>query len=307
VKGALRRRELGVGFALAAMTACRGVRRADAPEDAGRIAPCGDGTVSCSQYDDAAEAFDAVLASNPLVLAIGEAHAMRGAAVPSSARRFAHDLLPRLRGHASDLLVELMMPPAGCEDATQGARAEQKPITSRQAETDQSEYLAMGDAARAIAVVPDMLRPTCADLTAIATAGDETVDVSLRTIARLTASQAERLVERDAHANGDRRKMVVVYGGALHNELPRPAGFSPDVSPWSYAAPLDPLVGGRLVALDLVVPEFIGDDAAWRALPWWPFYERRRLGGKATLFRTGERSYTLVFAASEAGARDAAP
>jgi hypothetical protein len=290
------------------MTACRGVRHADAPADAGRIAACGDGgAVSCSQYDDAAEAFDAVVAGSPRVLAIGEAHALRGAAVPSSARRFARDLLPRLRGRASDLLVELMMPPVGCDDATHGARAEQEPITSRQAETDQGEYLAMGDAARAIAIVPDMLRPTCADLSAIAAAGDQTVDVSLRTIARLTAAQAERLVERDAHASADRDKMVVVYGGALHNVLPRPAGSSPDVSPWSYAAPLDPLVGGRLVALDLVVPEFIGDDAAWRALPWWPLYDRRRLGAKVTLFRTGERSYTLVFAASEVEARDAAP
>jgi hypothetical protein len=198
-----------------------------------------------------------------------------------------------------------MMPPAGCAEATHGARTEQAPVTSRQAGTDQGEYLAMGDAARALGIVPDMLRPTCEDMTAIATAtaGDDVVDVSLRTIARLTEAQAARLVDRDQRSDVDRGKMVVVYGGALHNDLPRPAGSSPEASPWSYAAPLDAVVDGRLVALDLIVPEFIGDDPAWKALPWWPLYDGRRLGGKVTLFQTGERSYTLVFARDS----DAAP
>jgi len=43
------------------------------------------------------------------------------------------------------------------------------------------------------------------------------------------------------------------------------------------------------------VPEFIGDDPAWRALPWWPYYDRGRLGAKTTLFRLGDRAFVLVF------------
>jgi hypothetical protein len=54
-------------------------------------------------------------------------------------------------------------------------------------------------------------------------------------------------------------------------------------------------VHGRFVAVDLVVPEYIGDDEAWRAFAWWPHYDRARLGAKTTVFRTGERSFVLVF------------
>jgi hypothetical protein len=300
---------LFASIALLAACGCsrtgRAQHRAAAAADAGGPVPCG--ALSCAQYDDARGAVLAILEAHPRVLAVGEAHAPKGAEVPSSAVRFTRELLPSLAGRASDLLVELMMPPQGCEEATHGARDAQAPVTSRQAPTDQSEYLAMGDAARDSGIVPDMLRPTCDDMRAIAAAGDETIDVSLRTIARLTAQQAEHLVDRDAHSEADRDKMVVVYGGALHNDLPRPAGPSPEASPWSYAVPLDAAVSGRLVAIDLIVPEFIGDDTTWRSLPWRPHYDRRRLGAKVTLFRTGERSYTLVFAESSGHAHDLPP
>jgi hypothetical protein len=241
----------------------------------------------------------AVLASDPLVLAVGETHALRGARAPSAARQFAKEILPMLEGRASDLLVELMMPPSGCADASAKARAEQEPITSRQAEGDQGDYVAMGERARTLGIVPDMLRPTCADMEAIGAAGDETVDVSLRTIARLTATQAARLVARDARSSVDREKVVVIYGGALHNDLPPPAGSSLVRPEWSYAPAVDAVAGGRLIALDLIVPEYIGDDATWRSLPWWPHFDRRRQAGKVTLFRTGERSYTLILRPSQ--------
>jgi hypothetical protein len=61
---------------------------------------------------------------------------------------------------------------------------------------------------------------------------------------------------------------------------------------------LDEKTGGHLVALDLIVPEFIVDDASWRALPWLAHYDRRRLGAKTTLFRLSERRFVLVFPAT---------
>jgi hypothetical protein len=251
--------------------------------------PCG--ALDCTQYDAPRDAFRDVIASGPLVLGVGEAHAPKGASAPSAARRFADELLPQLAGHASDLLVELMMPPSGCSKAAAEVRKDQQPVTSRQASTDQSEYVTMGERARGLGIVPDMLRPTCADLDAVHDAGDGAIGASLSMIARLSASQAERLVDRDARSAADRDKMVVVYGGMLHNDLSPP----PERAAWSYALGVDAHVQGRFVALDLVVPEFVGDDDTWRALPWWPHYDRARLGGKTTLFRLGERSFVLVF------------
>jgi hypothetical protein len=159
-----------------------------------------------------------------------------------------------------------------------------------------------------------MLRPTCADMDAIEHAGavgskgdagqagegegtdaiGAVIDASLTTIARLSRSQGARLVDRDALSDADNGKIVVLYGGALHNDLSPP----PESARWSYAPELEAHVHGRFAAIDLVVPEFIGLDATWARLPWWPHYDQARLGRKATLFRTGPQSFVLVFPAT---------
>src|SRR5580698_549473 len=142
-----------------------GVGAADGATASG--VPCG--ALECVQYDSAREAFVAALdrAGAPLILGVGEAHAPRGATAPSAARRFASELLPVLAGRASDLLLELMMPPTGCVDAVAEVRRDQEPVTSRHADTDADEYVALGARARGLGIVPDMLRPTCADMDAI--------------------------------------------------------------------------------------------------------------------------------------------
>jgi hypothetical protein len=211
--------------------------------------------------------------------------------VPSAAKRFADDLLPMIAPRASDLLVELMMPPQACVEATAEVREKQAAVTARQAATDQNEYVVMGEKARSLGLVPDMLRPSCADMDRVRGAGDDAVGASLELIARLTRDQATRLVDRDARSDADVGKIVIVYGGFLHNDL----AASGEAAKWSYALPVDRYVRGRLVALDLVVPEFIGDDATWESLAWRPYYDKARFGRKTTLFRTGERSFVLVF------------
>jgi hypothetical protein len=260
--------------------------------------------MECTQYDSPRAALARVIASGPLVLAVGEAHAPLGASVDAAAKRFAAELLPAIAPRASDLLVELMMPPRGCADAAEEVRQKQAAVTSRQAATDQDDYVAMGERARALGVVPDVLRPSCADMDRVRTAGGEgeAIAASLDLIARLSREQAARLAARDARSDADAGKMVIVYGGLLHNDL-APSG---EAARWSYAPALDAEVGGRLVSLDLIVPEFIGDDASWAALPWRAHYDPARLGGKVTLFRTGDRSFVLVFARSERDATSGA-
>ena len=77
---------------------------------------------------------------------------------------------------------------------------------------------------------------------------------------------------------------VIVYGGALHNDLAPPA----ERAAWSYAPELAAKSGGKLVAIDLFVPEMITDDASWKAFAWYPCSsaartrEKRRCIGRAT-------------------------
>jgi hypothetical protein len=261
--------------------------------------PCG--ALSCLQFDSPRDALLAALAARatgatagdePRVVALGEAHAPKGATAPSAARRFTEELLPLFAGRASDLLVELMMPPQGCADAAAEVRQKQAPATSKQAPTNQNEYLTMGERARALGIVPDMLRPSCADLDGVRDAGDGAIEASLAMIARLSTAQAEKLLDRDARSDADRSKRVVVYGGMLHNDLDPP----PERAKWSYAPALSAKTGGKIVSVDLIVPEYIVDDATWRGLAWFPHYDRARLGTRTTLFRLSERSFVLVFA-----------
>jgi hypothetical protein len=242
-------------------------------------------------FDRDEDAFDAVLKDDPAVLAIGEAHAQRGATAASSAKRFTDELLPMLAGRTSNLLVELMIPPTGCVKQVEAAHSAQKPVITQQAETNQNEYVVMGEAARKLGIVPDPLRPTCDDLAQINDAGDDAISRSLETIARLTTAQATKMIEHRG------AKMVVTYGGALHNDAAPP----PERAAWSYGPALSKQVAGRYVELDLYVPDFITTAENWTKQPWYAAWLKHKASGKALLFTLAPHDYVIVLAPRLAG------
>jgi hypothetical protein len=242
--------------------------------------------VEVTKLERAEDAFEAVLKEDPAVLAIGEAHAPRGATVASSTKRFTDTLLPLLAGRASDLLVELMMPPKGCVKQAETMRSVQKPVVTQQAETNQNEYVTLGEAARKLGIVPDLLRPSCDDLAAINDAGEDAIERSLQTIARLTTAQGAKMIERRG------RKMVVTYGGAIHNQMNPP----PERATWSYGPALSHAVDGKYVQLDLYVPEFITGEDSWRKQAWYAAWEQNKASHKVLLMKLEPKSYVLVFA-----------
>lgn len=258
------------------------------PAAAGSGRPCG--ALECRLFDSPEEAFAAVLAQKPRVLGIGEAHAQKGMeGVDSSAKRFTEKLIPVLRDKASDLVVELMLPPKGCKPAEEKVRTVQKEVTKQQAASNQNEYVTMGDVARKAGVIPDALRPTCEDLDAAAKAGDLAIPRMLETIARLAGGKAKELVARNEKLGAD--KVVVVYGGALHND----AEPKPEKASWSFGPELSRATGGRYVELDLFVPESIQDTDAWKSLPWYLHYDRAAHAGATALFKTGPSSWAMIF------------
>jgi hypothetical protein len=248
-------------------------------------APNACGPLDCRLYPTAKDALDDALASSPTIVAFGEAHAPKGASVPSSAKRFTGELLTMFKGRASDLLVEAMMPPEGCEKKVADVRSAHAPVHAQQAPTDQSEYLEMGNAARALGIVPDLLRPSCDDLAAINDAGADAVEATLETIRRLVVLQVSRLLARADH------RMVIVYGGPLHNDLVPP----PERAAWSYAPELASKVGEKLVAIDLFVPELVTDDASWKAFAWFPYFHKGEHPSDATMFRPRDATFVVLF------------
>jgi hypothetical protein len=147
----------------------------------------------------------------------------------------------------------------------------------------------MNEAARKVGVVPDALRPTCADLEAAAKAGEGGIAKMLETIARLAGDKGAELVAKNQKAAVD--KLVVLYGGALHND----AEPKPERAAWSFGPALTKATGGRYAELDVFVPESIQDTDAWKAMPWYPHYDRAAMGGATVLFKTGPASWVMIF------------
>lgn len=279
--------------------------QADAPADAG---PAGMGAVPCTsaegprclRFDTPEAAFAWVLAKEPLVLGVGESHAPKGSeGIDSSTKRFTETFLPLLAPRATDVVVELWAPDPSCKKPVQQVASAQKPVTDLQAPTNQNEYVTLGTKAKEAGMTPWLLRPTCDDFAALADAGDGALDAMLGLVKRLTAAKLTQLHERNARERGAGApvKMVVAYGGALHNDLaPTDA-----LAEYSFGPELDRLTGGRYVELDVIVPEFVKKTPAWEKLPWFAAFEADRAGhARATLYVLGERSFTLVLPSTPA-------
>jgi hypothetical protein len=250
------------------------------------------GNVDCRIFGSSAEAFRAVLDERPRVLGVGETHALRGSeAVEPATRRFAREFLPLLRGGASDLVIELLLPNAACPANTKGAAKSQTVVTEHQAPTDQNDYVALGSAAKALGIRPHALEPTCADLARIAAEPRDQggVVASLAVITRLTTELGSRLLDANTAARDG--LMVVLYGGALHNDLaPRPGREG-----WSYGPAFATRAAGKYVELDLIVPEFIGDSPAWQSFPWVKSFDSTQHPAETSLLSTAPHSFVLVF------------
>lgn len=250
--------------------------------------PCG--AFTCRRFPNAAPALLYVLeVDRPRALGVGESHALAGTeAIASATSRFAHELLPAIAERTSDLVVELVMPPSNCApDTTQQVEREEREITQGQAASNQNQFVELGHRARAVGVVPYILHARCEDLDAIARAGDEGVLVLMETIARLTIREVDRLLARQPP--GDER-MVVAYGGALHNDVnPRPGRER-----WSYGPELAARTQGRYTAIDLIVPEHIQDTDSWRAFPWYDAVPPLTDDG-CVLLELAPRSWVLFF------------
>ena len=264
--------------------------------DAGAGTACG--AMGCLQFDTIEDACKLALASKPLVVAIGESHAQKAKeGVASSAKRFTDTVLPMVNGKASDLLLEVMQPaklPDGgaCVATAAAVKKKEQVITNQQASTAQNEYLVMGDTAKKLGVIPDLLRPTCEDLAAIQKASDdEWLPLQLQTIARLTKAKVGQLLDRNARTPADADKFVITYGGSLHNDVQPPA----DRADFCFGPDLIKRTGGRYVEIDLYVPDYIEDTDNWKKQEWYPHYDKTKLGAKTTMFRPRENSFVILF------------
>lgn len=327
--GVARRVLVALPLALATVTGCSRAPKVDADGDAGGSRPplglsgaldaadaggASSCTVAggppCHRFATVADAFRWVLAREPAILAVGEAHAQKGTeAIASATRRFTETLLPLVARRASDVVVELWAPEPRCMKAVEQVASAQRPVALAQAETNQNEYVTLGTKAKEAGMTPWLLRPTCDDFATLADAGADDIGAMLGLVKRLTQAKVTQLYQRNqdaADGGGSSARTVVAYGGALHNNL-APAEST---RAYSFGPELDRLTGGRYVELDLIVPEYVRKDPSWEKLPWYASFEAqgafshqgargaRPLRTEPMVFVLGPRSFTLIFPAS---------
>ena len=245
------------------------------------------GELRCKAFPNAVTAFAYVLREQPRVLGIGEAHAQSdGPEADSSTRRFMDGLLPALAPRASDLVIELWLANGSCGKVEKEVARRQSDVTAPQAATNQNEFVELGHRAKAIGLMPHALVPSCEQYRKIANAGAADIEEMLTMVKSVTARDVQELLSKRAPD-----RLIVAYGGAMHNDLSPRAGREA----FSFGPELARATQNRYVELDLVIPEQIRETEAWRALPWYDFYSREKAGSEAILFSWTPHAYALLF------------
>ena len=246
-------------------------------------APADPATVA---FPSAAAAVQALLAGNPRVVAFGEYHQRKKTArIPSALRHFTREILPALRAAGStDLVVETWITTGSCGEVERKSVAEVDKVTQRPASTE-NEVVTLLRLARESGIEPRILQIACKDYQAIFGSGQLDFDRLLR----LTRDQLETQIRAALQRSGSR--LVVSYGGAIHNDLHPVA----DLKPYAFGEAIARAVDGKYLEIDLYVPEYIDKDPQIRREPWYEQYRRAYRPKLVVVIQRGPGSYALVF------------
>jgi hypothetical protein len=244
---------------------------------------------------DLATAIGKLVGPEVRVVAFGELHARvdRAADVQSALARFDADVLPVIAARTSDLVVETWLLDPKCGKQAETATAQVETAMQRPAAT-KSELGTMVEHARAAKIQPHAMKLSCDDWQKVAPPGAEVDYATLlsfitRELGRIAS---EAVAFRDK--KNDPRRLVAVYGGAMHNDR-----FPKDgLAEWSFAAAVDQATGGKLVEIDLYVPEFAAVDKFVEGEAWLPLLDRAT-PDQVIVVERGERSYLVVLPAGK--------
>jgi hypothetical protein len=246
---------------------------------------------SARLYPSAADAVAALLGDDAGgVVAFGEVHQDRAtASVRSALARFRDEILPAIAPRTAHLVVETWVARGDCGAPEAQVTADVAETTQRPPETE-SEIVGLIRRAKEAGVTPHILDVTC-DEYAVLTGGG-TVDyeklLAITTRHLAVAARQAALLPRSPE-----RPLVVIYGGALHNDLhPRPVLAAYTFAPSTFA-----FMHGAFREIDLYVPELVQRLPAFRAEPWFPIWRRASRPNQTVLITRSPHSAIVVFPA----------
>ena len=244
----------------------------------------------CEVFPSAKVAFAAAIESAPLVLAVGEYHeVIGGPKVPSAIKRFTNELLPMLKGSVTSLVVETWMVNGQCGAVEKQATRAVAKATQRPDETEDEVTLLL-DRTYAMGVKNHILIVDCDDYRAMLTdAGTLDAEESLLMVRRKVEQKA--IEAREKEEGGVPGKMLLLYGGALHNDLAPTA----DWAAYSFGPTLSKETDGGYLELDLLVPEYVETDEDLVKEPWFAAALKLARSGKTVLVTPHAGTKLLIF------------
>jgi hypothetical protein len=245
----------------------------------------------CSTFPDAKAAFAKIIERNAAVLAIGEYHEVEGGPkVKSAIKRFGTDLLPLLKGRAGALVLETWITTGKCGHVEKQAVAAVQKTTQRPQSTE-DELSALLDRSHALGLANHILLLTCDEYKSmLGDDGELDGEKSLLLVRRKVEEKADEV--REKGEAGTVGHTLVLYGGALHNDLKPAPGFEE----LTFGPSLQRATDGHYLEVDLLVPEYVENDDDLKKESWFDEAMKLSAAGKTVLVSPGPDTYLLIFA-----------
>jgi hypothetical protein len=244
-------------------------------------------------WPSAAKAWAAIDLSATDVLAVGEYHETTGAPkVTSAIAHFTRELLPLIAPRPTSLVVETWMVKGTCGAVERQATAAVEKTTGRPASTE-DEVTTLLDRSYAMGVKNHILVVGCDDYRAMLDDAGE-LDPAASLLLVRHKVEARAVQARDDEEAAVPGKLLLLYGGALHNDL----APVPPWEPYSFGPALSLAVGGRYTEVDLLVPEYVEGDEDLAKAPWFAPAMALAKSGKTVLVHPTARVWLVLFAAT---------
>jgi hypothetical protein len=256
-----------------------------------RALPSGTSEMKVRRYIDARSALtDIILRENPTVIGFGEFHQSTTTRdIKSALARFEQELMPLIGSASSDLIVETWIP-RGCGQVEADVLEEMETVAQRPKQTE-NETVQLIRTAEQLGVAPHILDVSCSQYQSLFdTSGEIDYLRMLELVGSLMGDKAAKaLAYRQSHPV-DGRWRVLLYGGAIHNDL----HFNEDWRGCTFGPKLNAL-GVKYLAIDLFVPEFIRSSPLVQNEPWYPLFEKNVSADHAVLIEKAPNSYIIIF------------
>ncbi len=220
----------------------------------------------------------------PRVIGFGEYHKLNSSApVHSALRRFSEEVFDVLGNDAAHLVLETWQVDPACGSDGKEVRKQVEKAIERPPETE-SEMAMLFRKMRESNTTPHVLQFACDEYKSLL--GKEGLDTE-----KLLTLISKKLEQKtlDALAVAPKNKMVLIYGGATHNNLFPYAGLEH----WSFATALAEATDQAYMEIDLYVPELVKDDPLLSHEAWYPLLAQAR-DDQVILIRRDPASYILI-------------